>query len=183
VRAQLQATSQLHERLPSGTSVDLDELRFTEVVVAIHGDLADVLAHVEGSGSFGGASLHYVGSERLVLHREGKGYAGPLLPALFGVLAAVTERQRTIAAGDEAALIALAADDYRDGSVDRGHLRSLFATLWPTVDRAQPTALAIRVDHDHAVVSLTVAGDGGTHTHTLTLEKEAKTWRYSAGLL
>jgi hypothetical protein len=183
LRAQLQATSQLHDRLPSGQSLDLDELRFSEVVVALRGDRAEVLAHVEGSGSFGGASLHYIGSERLLLHREGNGYAGPLLPALFGVLAAVAERQRALLAGDETTLIALAASDYHDGSVDRDRLAPLFATLWPTVDRAEPSSLAVRVDHDRAVVSLSHSGDGGSHTHTLTLEKDVKTWRYSAGLL
>jgi hypothetical protein len=183
VRAQLQATSQLHDRLPSGQALDLDELRFSEVVVAPQGDLAEVLAHVEGSGSFGGASLHYIGSERLLLHREGNGYVGPLLPALFGVLTAVAERQRAILDGDQTALIALAASDYHDGSVDRDRLAPLFTVLWPTVDRAQPSALAVRVDHDRAVVSSSRPGDGGSHTHTLTLEKVVKTWRYSAGLL
>jgi hypothetical protein len=179
----LQGTSQLRERLPGGEELDLRELHFREVVVALHGDLAEVLAQVEASGRFGGASLRYVGSERLTLHRESEGYAGPLLPALTGVLTAIAQRQQALAAQDPAALIALAASDYRDGSVDRARLGSLVPTLWPAVERDWPGALAVRVDHDRASVSLRFDGDGGRRTHTLALEVEAKSWRYSAGLL
>lgn len=183
LRNQLQATGELREHLRGGETLDLRKLHFSDVVIAMHGDVAEVLAHAEATGSVGDVSLQYVGSERLLLNRQGDGYVGRLLPALVGVLEAVAERQRAISAQDQAALLALAAADYRDGSVDRARLGSLFDTLWPTVERTAPNALAVRVDRDRAVVSLHFEGDGGSHTHTLVLESEAKTWRYSAGLL
>jgi hypothetical protein len=183
VRAQLQATTQLHEQLAGGDALELRQLRFSEVVVALQGDDAEVLAHAEASGTFRGAELNYVGSERFVLRHGANGYTGTLLPALLGVLTAVAQRQDAIARQDSAALLALAASDYREGSVDRSRLAPLFTTLWPTVERAPPSAMAVRVDHDRAVVSLHFEGDGGTRTHTLALENETKSWRYSAGLL
>jgi len=183
VRAQLRATSQLHEQLAGGETLDLRQLRFSEVVVALRGDSAEVLAHAEASGTFQGADLQYVGSERFVLRRGADSYSGTLLPALLGVLTAVAQRQDAIARQDSAALLALAASDYREGSVDRARLTPLFPTLWPSVERGPPSALAVRVDSDRAGVSLRFDGDGGSRTHTLALESEAKSWRYSAGLL
>jgi len=183
LRAQLQAISQLREVLPGGEALELHQLRFTEVVISLHGDVAEVLANAGASGSFGEASLQYTGTERLLLHREGDGYVGPLVPSLTGVLEALARRQRAIATEDRVAILDLAASDYRDGSVDRARLAPLFSTLWPTVERAQPNALAVRVDHDRAAVSLRFEGDGGSRTHTLALERDVKLWRYSAGLL
>jgi hypothetical protein len=183
VRVLLEATSHLNERLPAGGSLVVDELRFDEVNVAIHADTAEVLARVEASGSSEGIPLHYLGSEHLSLHREAGGYRGELVPALVGVLDALQRRQQAIAAGDRTGLIALAGSDYRDGSVDRAGLPSLVATLWPTIDRARPAAMAIRVDADRAVLALSFEVDGGSRTHTVELRKQANSWRYSAGLL
>jgi hypothetical protein len=183
VRVLLDANTHLNERLPGGGSLVLDDLRFSEVNVAIHDDTAEVLARVEASGSAEGVPLQYLGSEHLVLQHAAGGYRGELVPALVGVLDALQRRQQAIAASDRDALVALAASDYRDGSVDRAGLPQLLATLWPTVERARPVAMAIRVDPDRAVVSLRFDADGGSRAHTLELRKDAKIWRYSAGLL
>jgi hypothetical protein len=183
LRAKLQATPQLREQLPGGGTLELHALQFSEVVVALHGHSAEVLAHVEARGEFEGAPLQYLGSERLILTATPTGFTGDLVPALSGVLEAMVQRQRAIAAEDRTALIALAASDYRDGSVDRDRLESLFPTLWPTVERGSPNAVAVRVDGDRALVSLRFEGDGGSHTHTLALQNVGKSWRYSAGLL
>jgi hypothetical protein len=183
VQVLLDANSHLNERLPGGGSLVLDELRFSEVSVAIHDDAAEVLARVEASGNSEGIPLQYLGSEHLLLQRAAGGYRGELVPALVGVLDALQRRQQAIAASDRDALMALAAADYRDGSVDRARLPSLVATLWPTLERARPAAMMIRVDADRAVVSLRFDVDGGSRAHTLELRKDAKIWRYSAGLL
>jgi hypothetical protein len=183
LRAQLQSTTRLREQLAAGGALDLETLRFTEVTVSLHGNLADVLAHADASGRFAGASIHYTGSERLAVRREAEGFSGIELPALKGVLEALAKRQRAIEGGDDAALMALAADDYRDGSVDRARLASSLSTLWPGVERAAPSSLAVRVDGDRASVSLRFDRDGASHTHTVALHSEAKCWLFSAGLL
>ena len=183
MRAHLAATTQLRAQLPGGGTLDLRALQFSEIVVAVHDTGAEVLAHIEARGEFEGTPLQYLGSERMVLKHTRDGFAGDLVPALAGVLQAIAQRQRAIAAEDRAALIALAASDYRDGSVDRERLDSLFPTLWPTVERASPIAIAVRVDGDRALVSLRFEGDGGSRTHTLALQTAGKSWRYSAGLL
>jgi hypothetical protein len=183
VRAHLTATTHLREKLPGGETLELRGLQFSEVVVSVHDSGAEVLTHVEARGEFEGTPLQYLGSERLILTHTGDGFSGDLVPALAGVLQAVAQRQRAIAAEDRTALIALAASDYRDGSVDRERLDSLFPTLWPTVERGSPSAIAVRVDGERAVVSLRFEGDGGSRTHTLGLQNAGKSWRYSAGLL
>jgi hypothetical protein len=182
-RAYLQGTTRLRQALGPGDVLDLDALRFTEITVSPQGSNADALVHAEGSGHFQGAVVHYTGNERLRLQRTTDGFSGAALPALEGVLVAVARRQRAIDARDGAALIALAAEDYRDGSVDRARLSPLLPTLWATVEPGAPAALAVRVDGDRASVSLRFDLDGGSRTHTLALENAAKSWRFSAGLL
>jgi hypothetical protein len=182
LRAQLDRTTSLHRSLAGGEDLDLEKLRFSEVIVSLHGDVADVLLHAEAAGRLAGAPLHYVGSERLALRRTGSGFSPLSLPALEGVLDALEARQRALEARDAAALLALAAEDYREGSVDRARLATLLAAP-AMLDPAAPSSLAVRVDGDRATVSLSFASDGGRGTHILALENVAKSWRFSAGLL
>jgi hypothetical protein len=146
----------------AGGTLELTPVRYSEVVPEVvpdvEGGRATVVAQLEGRAAWRdqAAAVSYIGRERFHMKpckialwcAEGDQFA-----RLRAVMRTLFRRLDAARAGDAAAQVALAADDYRDGATDRAGLAARLRR-----DAASPRpglrvrAWQIRVDRDVAEV-------------------------------
>ena len=144
----------------AGGTLELTPVRYSEVVPDVEGERATVVAQLDAEGRAvwrdQAAAVSYIGRERFHMKpckialwcAEGDQFA-----RLRAVLRTLFRRLDAARAGDAAAQVALAADDYREGATDRAGLTARLRR-----DSASPRpglrvrAWQIRVDRDGAEV-------------------------------
>ena len=179
----------------AGGTLELVPVRYAEVVPVVEGNRATVVAvlDAEGKAVWRDQSAHvsYVGRERFHMKpckialwcAEGDQFA-----RLRAVLRALFRHQDAVRAGDAAAVLALAADDYRDGPVDRAALPAALARELPGPrPDVRVTAWQIRVEGDAAEVGEDYEAEGpGGKPRALRaryrLERRGERWAFVSGL-
>ncbi len=144
----------------AGGTLELTQVRYSEVVPDVEGERATVVAQLDAEGRAvwrdQAAAVSYIGRERFHMKpckialwcAEGDQFA-----RLRAVLRTLFRRLDAARAGDVAAQLALAADDYREGATDRAGLAARLRR-----DSASPRpglrvrAWQIRVDREGAEV-------------------------------
>jgi len=144
----------------AGGTLELTPVRYSEVVPVVEGERATVVAQLDAEGRAvwrdQTAAVSYIGRERFHMKpckialwcAEGDQFA-----RLRAVLRTLFRRLDAARAGDAAAQVAMAADDYREGATDRAGLTARLRR-----DSASPRpglrvrAWQIRVDRDGAEV-------------------------------
>jgi hypothetical protein len=144
----------------AGGTLELTSVRYSEVVPNVEGERATVVAQLDAEGRAvwrdQAAAVSYIGRERFHMKpckialwcAEGDQFA-----RLRAVMRTLFRRLDSARAGDAAAQLALAADDYREGDTDRAGLEARLRR-----DAASPRpglrvrAWQIRVDRDVAEV-------------------------------
>ena len=144
----------------AGGTLELTPVRYSEVVPVVEGERATVVAQLDAEGRAvwrdQAAAVSYIGREQFHMKpckialwcAEGDQFA-----RLRAVLRTLFRRLDAARAGDVAAQVALAADDYREGATDRAGL-----TARLRIESASPRpslrvrAWQIRVDRDGAEV-------------------------------
>jgi len=144
----------------AGGTLELSPVRYSEVVPVVEGERAAVVAQLDAEGRAvwrdQSAAVSYIGREQFHMKpckialwcAEGDQFA-----RLRAVLRTLFRRLDAARAGDAAAQVALAADDYREGATDRAgltaRLRKESASPRPGL---RVRAWQIRVDRDGAEV-------------------------------
>ena len=144
----------------AGGTLELTPVRYSEVVPVVEGERATVVAQLDAEGRAvwrdQAAAVSYIGRERFHMKpckialwcAEGDQFA-----RLRALLRTLFRRLDAARAGDAAAQVALAADDYREGATDRAGLAARLGR-----ESASPRpglrvrAWQIRVDRDGAEV-------------------------------
>lgn len=129
----------------------------------------DAFGQLSLAGRIDGVPVSYVGNERFRIRCGGScRIDGPLAPRLAAVVEALVARRDALAAGDAAALAALAGQEPR---LDPDEMRA-------AADR-EVAGWFIRVEGDEAVVG--EASAGGKQKR-LQLTRVGEAWRFSSGL-
>jgi hypothetical protein len=179
----------------AGGTLELVPVRYSEVVPVVEGDRASVVAQLDAEGQAvwrdQSAAVSYIGREQFHMKpcrialwcAEGDQFA-----RLRAVLRTLFRRHDAARAGDPAAQLALAADDYRDGPIDRAglaaRLRRELASPRPGL---RVRAWQIRIDRDGAEVGedYDEPGPGGELRPLRAryrLERRGERWVFAAGL-
>jgi hypothetical protein len=176
----------------AGGTLELVPVRYADVVPVVEGDRATVVAMLDAEGKAvwrdQAASVSYIGREQF--HMRPCKIAlwcaeGDQFSRLRAVLRTLFRRLDAARAGDPAAALALAADDYGDGPTDRAaleaRLRSEAGTPRPDL---KARAWQIRVDRDGAEVGedLEDASAGRPVRARYRLERRGERWVFVSGL-
>jgi hypothetical protein len=184
----------------AGGTLELVPVRYADVVPDVEGNRASVVAVLDAEGKAvwrdQSATVSYIGREQFHMRpckialwcAEGDQFA-----RLRAVLRTLFRRLDAERAGEPAAAVALAADDYRDGVTDRealqDRLRRELATPRPDV---RVTGWQIRIERDVAEVGEDheAGGESGDVRHRgqrgqrrrYRLERRGERWLFTSGL-
>ena len=179
----------------AGGTLELVPVRYEEVVPDVEGNRATVVAILDAEGKAvwrdQSATVSYIGREQFHMKpckialwcAEGDQFA-----RLRAVLRTLFRHLDGVRGGEPASVLALAADDYRDGATDRvvleDQLRRELAS--PRTD-LRVTGWQIRVERDAAEVGedYEVTDPGGHVRHRRAryrLERRGERWVFTSGL-
>jgi hypothetical protein len=179
----------------AGGTLELVPVRYSEVVPVVEGDRATVMAQLDAEGQATWrdqtASVSYLGREQFHMKpckialwcSEGDQFA-----RLRMVLRTLFRRLDAARAGDAPAQVALAADDYRDGTTDRVALAARLAREAGTPHpELRVRGWQIRVDRDAAEIGEDYedgrpGNDGRPLRARYRLERRGERWVFVSGL-
>lgn len=180
----------------AGGTAELTPVRFRDVVTAVEGQRATVVAVLDAEGRVAwreqAADLSYIGRERF--HMRPCRVAlwcgeGDQFERLREVLRVLFRRLDALEARDAAAYAGLVSQGYRDGGLDR---RALLQRLAADFRAGPPAAVQvqawqIRVERDRAEVGedyqIAVAGSAPARRRALLrLTREGERWVFAGGL-
>ncbi len=164
-------------------SVEIQSARFEHLLVKPEGDGLTAVVSADVSARWEGASLSYLGLERIPISRELKLPAAPF-PALGQLLTLLCQRERARQTGDASALSAMLAESYAEPREPAPEALARLAKSPPPARRRLEAA--IRVERDRAeVLEQFAAPEVGGKGYSLrsTLLRQGAGFRIASGLL
>ncbi len=179
----------------AGGTLELVPVRYSDVVPDVEGERATVVAMLDAEGKAvwrdQAATVSYIGRE--LFHMKPCKIAlwcaeGDQFARLRSVLRTLFRRVDGARGGEPAAVLALAADDYRDGTTDRAGLESRIRREGGAPrPELRVTGWQIRVERDGAEVGedYETLGPGGVVRRgrsVYRLEHRGERWVFTSGL-